>query len=82
MLEQFKAQQASGAGPWVQKDVRMLNIKPQVAAIQVPDPALRIPALSESGIVLTEAEGDLHDVKEMDHMYIVMVLNQGSYSII
>jgi hypothetical protein len=82
MLEQFKAQQPSGAGPWTAKDVKALNVEPQVAAIQVPGPNLRIPELNKSGVVLTEAKGDLLDVKEMDHMYIVMALNQVSWFII
>ena len=40
-----------------------------VSAIQIPDPKLMVPSLTESGIILNEAEGDLHDVKEMDHMH-------------
>jgi hypothetical protein len=38
MLEQFKAQQASGAGPWTAKDVKAIYV--------VPDPYLRIPELN------------------------------------
>jgi hypothetical protein len=40
-------------------------------------------ALNKSRVVvLTEAEGDLHDVKEMDHMYCHVDLNLASYCII
>ena len=67
MLEQFKAQHASTAGPWIQKSaVHMVQFEPTVSAIQIPQ-KLTAPALHSSGLVLDEAEGDLHDVKQMDH---------------
>jgi hypothetical protein len=72
MLEQFKAPQASGAGPWSAQSVKAITVEPQVAAIasaQTPDPTLQTPNLNKSGVILNEAEGDLHDVKEMDHNY-------------
>jgi hypothetical protein len=62
----------SGAGPWSAQSVKAITVEPQVAAIasvQTPDPTLRTPNLNESGVILNEAEGDLHDVKEMDHNY-------------
>jgi hypothetical protein len=72
MLEQFKAQQASGAGPWSAQSIKAVTVEPQVAAIasvQTQDATLWTPNLNESGVILNEAEGDLHDVKEMDHNY-------------
>jgi hypothetical protein len=44
----------------------MLPIKPNVSAILIPDKLLVLPLLTTSGQILSEAEGDLHDVKEMD----------------
>jgi hypothetical protein len=72
MLEQFKAQQASGAGPWSAQSVKAVTVEPQVAAIasvQTPDLTLWTPNLIESGVILNKAEGNLYDVKEMDHNY-------------
>jgi hypothetical protein len=72
MLDQFKAQQASGAGPCSAQGVKAVTVEPQVAAIasvHTPDPTLWTPNLDESGVILNKAEGDLHDVKEMDHNY-------------
>jgi hypothetical protein len=70
MLEQFKAQQVSIAGPWSVQSVKALTVEPQVASIasvQTPDPTLRTHNLNESGVILNKAEGDFLDVKEMDH---------------
>jgi hypothetical protein len=55
MLEQFKAQQASGAGPWSVQSVKALTVDPQVASIasvQTPNPTLRTPNLNKSGVIL------------------------------
>jgi hypothetical protein len=49
--------------------VNVIDIEPLVASLQVPDATLRVPSLSESGLILNEAEGDVHDVKEMDNLY-------------
>jgi hypothetical protein len=68
-LEQFKAQHAKGAGPRAQKSVKSAMFEPLVAAVLVADQKLVLPPLSQSGLVLNEVEGDLHDVKEMDFMY-------------
>jgi hypothetical protein len=72
MLEQFKAQQASGAGPWSAQSVKALTVEPQVApiaSVQTPDPTLCTSNLNKSGVILNKAKGDLLDVKEMDHNY-------------
>jgi hypothetical protein len=69
MAKQFKAQHASGSGPWTGKAVNVIDIEPLVASLQVTDTTLRVLSLSESGLILNEAEGDLHDVKEMDNLY-------------
>ena len=65
MADQFKLHQQQSTGPWLPAaSVRAIDA--QVSAIQVPDKDLVSPLLTESGVILTEAEGDLHDVKEMD----------------
>jgi hypothetical protein len=51
------------------KTVSALTIEPHVAALQIPDARLAVPPLNDSGMILNEAEGDLYDVNEMDHMY-------------
>jgi hypothetical protein len=54
MLDQFKAQQASGAGPWSVQSVKALTVEPRVASIasvQTPDPTLCTPNLNESGVM-------------------------------
>jgi hypothetical protein len=69
MLEQFKAQHASGAGAWAPKTVSSATFEPLVAAVLVADQKLVSPPLSQSGLVLNEVEGNLHNVKEMDLMH-------------
>ena len=68
MLEQFKAQHVSTAGLWVPKStVNVIHFEPTVSTIQIPNLTLTVPAHHQSGTILNETKGGLHDVKEMDH---------------
>ena len=78
MASQFKQQQASNSGPWKPKQsVQLIHERePQVSAIQSvitttddPNALLVLLSISESGQVLSEAAGDLHDVAEMDYRF-------------
>jgi hypothetical protein len=68
----FKAQFASGSGPWAAKAVNVIDTllpDPSVSAIQQIDPALILPCLNDNGVLLSEIEGNLLEVKEMDELY-------------
>ena len=66
MLDQFMVQQNTASAPWAPK-VKV----PLVSVIQMPDNNLVVPSVTESGVVLSESKGDLHDVQEMDSSFIL-----------
>jgi hypothetical protein len=69
MADQFKLLHQQLTGPWINQprvQSATLSIKPNVSAILIPHKLLVLPSLTTSGRILSEAEGDLHDVKEMD----------------
>jgi hypothetical protein len=69
MADQFKLHHQQSTGPWLnQPRVQsvILPAKPNVSSILIPDKSLVSPSLTRSGQILSEAKGDLHDVKEMD----------------
>jgi hypothetical protein len=72
MATQFKSQHESQSGPWTAKAVIGIDFvasMPTAASIQQPDANLKQPPLNLSGILLSEAEGDILKVKEMDELY-------------
>ena len=72
MLDQFKVQQSTSSGP------RVPNVKvPSVSVIQMPSDDLVVPYPTKSGIVLNEAKGNLHDVKEIDDYMCTMPKRQA-----
>jgi hypothetical protein len=67
MAEQFKIHQQQSTGPWSVHSIVVPLTEPVVSSIQIAYKDLVIPSLRKSGVVLSEAEGDLHDVHEMDY---------------
>jgi hypothetical protein len=67
MADQYKLHFQQSTGPWVnQPKVHSITPEATVSSVLIPAKDLVSPSLSLSGQVLNEAEGDLHDVKEMD----------------
>jgi hypothetical protein len=79
MADQFKLHYQQLTGPWInQPRVQSITlpIEPNVSAILIPDKSLVLPLLTTSGQILSKAEGDLHDVKEMDFCFTSFFLRQ------
>jgi hypothetical protein len=75
MADQYKFHFQQSTGPWVnQPKVHSITPEATVLSVLIPAKDLVSPSLSMSGQVLNEAEGDLHDVKEMDFGFILSFL--------
>jgi hypothetical protein len=75
MANQFKLHFQQSTDPCVnQPNVHSITPEANVLSVLIPAKDLVLPSLSTSGQILNEAEGNLHDVKEMDFGFTLSLL--------